>query len=233
MDVKDIKIKGLAAEEFKDNDTLQSYIEELNANGTQVIVGKLDQMINWGRSNSLWPLAFATSCCGIEFMSAAAAHYDLARFGMEVTRNSPRQADLMVVAGTIVHKMTPLIRRVYDQMAEPKYVVAMGACAISGGPFIHSYHVVKGVDKIIPVDVFIPGCPPRPESLFYGLLQLQRKVKVEKFFGNQRIVRPYNTDTLTDPATGEKIDPKNLFVKGCFESDSINNCKEENNNHKV
>ncbi len=196
MDVKKIKIKDIPSEEFKDNESLQKYIDELNANGTNVVVGKLDQLINWGRSNSLWPLAFATSCCGIEFMTAAAAHYDLARFGMEVVRNSPRQADVMVVAGTIVHKMAPLLRRVYDQMAEPKYVVAMGACAISGGPFVDSYHVVNGINKLLPVDIFIPGCPPRPESLFYGLMQLQRKVKASKFFGNKTIEREYNKDTL-------------------------------------
>lgn len=213
MDVNKVKIKSIPSEDFKDNETLQKYIDELNATGTNVMVGKLDQLINWGRANSLWPLAFATSCCGIEFMSAAAAHYDLARFGMEVTRNSPRQADVMVVAGTIVHKMGPLLRRVYDQMAEPKYVVAMGACAISGGPFLNSYHVINGADKIIPVDVYIPGCPPRPESLFYGLLQLQRKVKVEKFFGNKRIVRDYNKDTIIDHKTGEVIDTKNGVVK--------------------
>ena len=208
MDVNKIYIKGIAGEDFKDNDTLQQYIDELNAGGTNVIVGKLDELIDWGRANSLWPLAFATSCCGIEFMAAAAAHYDLARFGMEVTRNSPRQADLMVVAGTIVNKMGPLLRRVYDQMAEPKYVVAMGGCAISGGPFVNSYNVVNGADKIIPVDVYIPGCPPRPESLFYGLLQLQRKVKVDRFFHNQRPIREYNPDTLIDPKTGEIIDTK-------------------------
>lgn len=206
MDVKDINIKDFPAEEFKDNETLQHYIDQLNASGTQLILGKLDQMINWGRANSLWPLAFATSCCGIEFMAAAAAHYDLARFGMEVTRNSPRQADLMVVAGTIVHKMAPLLQRVYDQMAEPKYVVAMGACAISGGPFVNSYYVVRGADKIIPVDVYVPGCPPRPESLFYGLLQLQRKIKAEKFFEQRHIVRPYNPETLLDPVTGATLD---------------------------
>jgi len=208
MEVKDIKIKAFPAKEFKDNETLQQYVDELKREGGSVIVGKLDQLVNWGRSNSLWPLAFATSCCGIEFMAAASAHYDLSRFGMEVTRNSPRQADVMVVAGTIVNKMAPLLRRVYDQMAEPKYVVAMGACAISGGPFINSYNVVRGVDQLVPVDIYIPGCPPRPESLFYGLLQLQRKVKVERFFGHKRIKRNYRPETLVDPETGKSTDPR-------------------------
>jgi len=186
MELKNIDIKGIPTEDFNDNEYLENYIQELEANGVNVILSKIDEMINWGRSNSIWPLIYATSCCGIEFMSAAAAHHDISRFGMEVTRNSPRQADLMIVAGTMVHKMGPLIRRVYDQMAEPKYVMAMGACAISGGPFVNSYHVIKGVDQIIPVDVYVPGCPPRPESLFYGLMQLQRKIKVEKFLGNRQ-----------------------------------------------
>ena len=170
-------------EDFTDNEYLEKMIEELRANGTNVVMGCLDEVINWGRSNSLWPLTFATSCCGIEFMAVCAARYDIARFGFEVTRNSPRQADLIMCAGTITHKMAPAFKRLYDQMAEPKYVVAVGGCAISGGPFKSSYHVVRGIGEIVPVDVYIPGCPPRPEAILYGMMQLQRKVKVEKFFG--------------------------------------------------
>lgn len=183
MEVNDIKIKGIKPEEFKDNEYIQGLIDELKANGTNVIVGTFDQLINWGRSNSIWPLTFATSCCGIEFMSLGAARYDMARFGWEVTRSSPRQADFMMVAGTIVHRMAPVVRRLYEQLAEPKYVIAAGGCAVSGGPFKNSYHVVKGVGEIIPVDVYIPGCPPRPDAMIYGILQLSRKIKVERFFG--------------------------------------------------
>ena len=170
-------------EDFKDNESLEKMVEELRANGTNVVVGVIDDVINWGRSNSLWPLTFATSCCGIEFMSVGAARYDMARFGFEVARASPRQADFIMVAGTIVHKMAPVLKRLYDQMAEPKYVIAVGGCAVSGGPFKNSYHVLNGVGEILPVDVYIPGCPPRPEAMLYGMMQLQRKVKLENFFG--------------------------------------------------
>ncbi len=170
-------------EAWKDNEYIESLIKELQENGTNVIVGSLDKLINWGRSNSIWPLTFATSCCGIEFVSLGAARYDMARFGWEVARSSPRQADFMMVAGTIVHRMAPVMRRLYDQLAEPKYVIACGGCAISGGPFRKSYHVVKGIDEIVPVDVYLPGCPPRPEAMIYSIMQLSRKMKVEKFFG--------------------------------------------------
>lgn len=177
------KIKSMSREDFKDNEYIDKLVEELNATGANVMVGKMDDLINWGRANSLWPLTFGTSCCAIEFMSLGAARYDMARFGFEVARNSPRQADYIMVQGTIVHRMAPVMRRLYEQVAEPKYVIACGGCAVSGGPFKKSYCVVNGVDEILPVDVYIPGCPPRPEAMFYGLMQLQRKIKVERFFG--------------------------------------------------
>ena len=183
MEIKKPTIKSIPYEEFKNNEYLEEMVKQLNENGTNVWMGCMDDLINWGRSNSLWPLTFATSCCGIEFMAVGAARYDFARFGFEVARASPRQADMIMVAGTITHKMAPVLKRLYDQMADQKYVVAVGGCAISGGPFKKSYHVLNGVDKILPVDVYIPGCPPRPEALLYGMMQLQRKVKLEKFFG--------------------------------------------------
>lgn len=160
-------------------DFLPELPDELQgARKENILVSAVDWVAAWARSNSLWPLTFGTSCCAIEMMSAASAKYDWSRFGFEVARATPRQADLIIVAGTITHKMAPVLRRLYDQIPEPKYVIAMGSCTISGGPFAKgSYSVVCGVEQIIPVDVFIPGCPPRPEALLQGMMALQQKIK--------------------------------------------------------
>ncbi len=145
-----------------------------------VIVTSIDYILNWSRANSLWPLTFATSCCGIEMMQTVASDNDIARFGSEVFRGSPRQADLLICAGTITYKMAPVLRRLYEQMPEPKYVIAMGACTCGGGMFCEtSYSVVNGIDKIIPVDIYLPMCPPRPEALLDAIRKLQQKIKKE------------------------------------------------------
>ncbi|MES2615703.1 MAG: NADH-quinone oxidoreductase subunit NuoB [Bdellovibrionota bacterium] len=139
---------------------------------------KQKELVGWARKNSLWPYPFGTACCGIEFMSVMGPKYDLARFGAEVVRFSPKQSDLLIVAGTITEKMAPILKRIYDQMPEPKWVISMGACASSGG-FYRAYHVVQGIDKLIPVDVYIPGCPPTPEAVIDGVMQLQDKIMRE------------------------------------------------------
>ncbi|MBN2370830.1 MAG: NADH-quinone oxidoreductase subunit NuoB [Vicinamibacteria bacterium] len=144
--------------------------------GGDVITTRLDAVVKWGRKSSLWPMPFGTACCAIEFMAMSASHYDVARFGAEVLRFSPRQADLLFVAGTIPDKLAPVLKTIYDQMPEPKWVVAMGVCACTGG-FYRSYHVMQGIDEIVPVDVYVPGCPPAPEALLAAVMKIQERIK--------------------------------------------------------
>jgi len=155
------------------------FLEE-GAYGDNLFITSVDKVLSWARASSLWPMTFGLACCAIEMMATAASRYDLDRFGAGVMRPSPRQTDLMIVAGTVTMKMADRIKRLYDQMPEPKYVLSMGSCATSGGPYWqHGYHVLKGVDLIIPVDVYVTGCPPRPEALIDGILKIQEKISQE------------------------------------------------------
>jgi len=151
-----------------------------------VFVTTIEELYNWGRRSSVWPMQFGLACCAIEMIATTMARYDLARFGAEVFRPSPRQADLMIISGTVTKKMAPQVVRLYNQMAEPRYVIAMGACAISGGPFKQGYNVLKGIDRYIPVDVHIPGCPPRPEALIQAFMTLQKKIDEQSLTGADR-----------------------------------------------
>jgi NADH-quinone oxidoreductase subunit B len=153
----------------------------MSDNDLPILTTTVEKVVQWARRSSVWPVSFGLACCAIEMMAMSASRYDIARFGAEVFRGSPRQSDLMIVAGRLSRKMAPVLRRIYDQMPEPKYVISMGACASVGGVF-DNYAIVQGVDQVVPVDVFVPGCPPRPEALIYGIVQLQRKIDRSRSF---------------------------------------------------
>lgn len=174
----------------------------------QVAITTLDKVYNWSRRNSIWPMMFGLACCGIEMICAATSRFDFSRFGMEVMRPSPRQSDLMIVSGTVTKKMIPQIVRLYNQMPEPKYVLAMGACASGGGPFKEGYSVVDGVDKFIPVDVYVPGCPPTPQALLHGLITLQKKID-QQSIKNVRWYSKEQLDPVPVPVLGpDLMDPR-------------------------
>jgi len=186
--------------------------DELNSPGfdippdlqSQVSITTLDKIYNWGRRSSIWPMMFGLACCAIEMICAATSRFDFSRFGMEIMRPSPRQADLMIVSGTVTKKMVPQIVRLYNQMPEPKYVLAMGACASGGGPFKEGYNVVSGVDEYVPVDVYVPGCPPTPQALLHGLIMLQKKIDTQSI----KTVRWYGKEpdkALPVPVLGPDI----------------------------
>jgi len=164
-------------------------MSEMNLNDA-VVTTRLDAVVNWGRKNSLWPLPFGTACCAIEFMSVMASKYDMSRFGAEAMRFSPRQSDMMLVLGTITNKMAPVLRTIYAQMAEPKWVISVGVCASSGGMY-RTYATLQGIDRIIPVDVYVPGCPPRPESMLYGVMKLQEKIEKEGLTQRKEHIRRF------------------------------------------
>jgi NADH-quinone oxidoreductase subunit B len=190
----------LIADELKDTITLTSLDRAI-----EVLGQYLDPISNWARSNAVWPLTFGTSCCAIEMMSVGMSRFDISRFGSEVFRATPRQADMIITAGTITRKMAPALITLYEQLPEPKYVIAMGACTITGGMFNDSYSVVQGVDRIIPVDIYLPGCPPRPEGILDALLKLQMKIRTESYVRRRRNEYDQSAVLQVDYDTGRPI----------------------------
>jgi len=179
----------------------------------QIAITSLDKVYNWGRSASVWPMMFGLACCAIEMICTAASRYDLSRFGMEIMRPSPRQSDLMIVSGTVTKKMIPIIVRLYNQMPEPKYVLAMGACASGGGPFKEGYNVISGVDRYLPVDVYVPGCPPTPQALLNGLMKIQEKIKGESIRVSRWYKKGADRAEIPVPMLGpDLIDPRKLAL---------------------
>lgn len=181
----------------------------------------VDPVANWARSNSVWPLTFGTSCCAIEMMSVGMSAFDISRFGSEVFRATPRQADMIITAGTITRKMAPALITLYDQLPEPKYVIAMGACTITGGMFNDSYSVVQGVDRIIPVDVYLPGCPPRPEGILDALLKLQQKIRTESYVERRRAMYPQRAVRYVDYDTGLPMETLEALAQEAQESPGV------------
>lgn len=179
--IKTAKKKPVTAlEKLEDTGLISTVLAAREREGS-ILFSTVDQIFNWARLSSLWPVTSGLACCAIEMMAVAMAHHDIARFGMEIFRASPRQADLMFVSGTVTKRMAPRVKQLYEMMPEPKWVIAVGSCASTGGPYHESYSVLKGVDLIIPVDVYIPGCPPRPEAWLYGVIQLREKIKNEGY----------------------------------------------------
>ena len=194
-----------------------------------VILSSVDRLYNWARSGSVWPLQFGLACCAIEMIGSAASRFDIARFGAEVFRPSPRQADLLIVSGTVTKKMAPQVVRIFNQMPEPKYVIAMGACAISGGPFKQGYNVLKGIDRYIPVDVYLPGCPPRPEAVLQSLMTLQKGIRGQRTMGNTGNNPAYHGGKREYPVpvfTGKDLSPP--YNPEVWQPPKVNpNCEED------